>query len=121
MKKAELVAEALPTCPPVTNLYRCGDRHIAVTVVDPDSMARIFTGMNTVPLSPSHIQRNVAAFLADETGTFIDYDGNPANGMTPILASNSKSFATTIVPALATSDNPYADALAALGYQLADE
>ncbi|SDT84341.1 hypothetical protein [Gordonia westfalica] len=56
-------------------------------------------------------------FLSDERGQVIDYDGDPANGLTPILSTDSKSFAMTINPDLAT----HADALAALGYELTEQ
>lgn len=100
--------------PPVTNLYKGSDgRHFLVTVVDPDALAGLSRGLARA----SHVQPVVEVFLSDETGTVIDYDGDPANGMTPILSNNSRSFAGYIDSTLTT----HADALAALGYQLADE
>ena len=117
MKSATLVAEALPYMPPTTNHYRTDDGYVLVLVVDVPDMNSILTSMGMqVPVSRSHLKPDVSVFLSDERGQVIDYDGDPANGMTPILSTDSKSFAMTIVPDLHT----HTDALAALGYTLID-
>lgn len=118
MKTATLVAEALPNMAPTTNLYRTNDGHLLVTSVDAQAFAPAVSAMGMrVPIVRSHITPSVSVFLSDERGQVIDYDGNPANGLTPILSTDSKSFAMTIVPDLHT----HADALAALGYTLTEQ
>lgn len=120
MPKAYLVAEALPWHAPVTNLYRTDDdTYYAVLVLDPFAMEqhRADWGI-TVPVAVSHVPQTVSVYLSDEMGRVIDYDGDPANGLTPILSTNPKSFAGMVVPDLVESDNPYAEALNILGYTL---
>ncbi|WP_425284530.1 DUF7572 family protein [Gordonia westfalica] len=118
MKPATLVAEALPHMPPITNLYSTEDGFLLVLVVEVPDMTSILTSMGMqVPVSRSHLKPDVSVFLSDERGQVIDYDGDPANGLTPILSTDSKSFAMTINPDLAT----HADALAALGYELTEQ
>ena len=118
MRPATLVAEALPYMPPTTNHYRTDDGYLLVLVVDVPDLNSILTSMGMqVPVSRSHLKPDVSVFLSDERGQVIDYDGDPANGMTPILSTDSKSFAMTIVPDLHT----HADALAALGYELTEQ
>ena len=57
----------LPHWVPVTRLYRHGDHHIAVSVLD------FWDAEGT------HV------FLCDADGVAIDADGDPANGLTPLL------------------------------------
>ncbi|ATW60800.1 hypothetical protein SEA_BENTHERDUNTHAT_30 [Gordonia phage BENtherdunthat] len=115
----EYVCEAT-WMPPTTNLYRCGDgRHLLVLVVSvPDVVAlTASTGMR-VPIARSHITPEVSVFLADEQGQVVDYDGDVANGLTPIASTNTRSFATTILPSEICS---HAEALAVLGYTLTEQ
>ncbi|WP_139104656.1 hypothetical protein [Gordonia sp. UCD-TK1] len=120
MKTAQLVMEAVPHKPPITNLYRTDDGHLLVMVLSPPNMAAVMTRIGLFPVTASHIPKTVSVFLADERGEAVDYDGDPANGMTPILSTDSRSFAMTIVPELVDSESPYVDALAALGYTLTE-
>ena len=117
---ASLVAEALQHMPPVTNLYETSDgTYYMVVVTSTPSMRSIMTSVGLrVPAALTHMKPSVSVFLADERGQVIDYDGDPANGLTPILSTNPRSFAGMIVPDLLESENPYADALAILGYEL---
>lgn len=117
---AQLVEADVSYACPVTNLYKAGDKHFLVTVRDDSVVGSVFEGVNgfSVPLDSRHVSTCVEVFLADERGQVIDYDGDPANGLTPILSTDSKSFAMTIIPELVDSENPYVDALAALGYSL---
>ncbi|MGP3708473.1 DUF7572 family protein [Gordonia paraffinivorans] len=125
MPKAYLVAEALPWHAPVTNLYRTeDDTYYAVLVLDPVAMEqhRADWGIK-VPVAVSHVPPTVSVYLSDENGRVIDYDGDPANGMTPILSTNPRSFAGMVVPDLVDAVNdpdrdPYAEALNILGYTL---
>ncbi|MBR7191738.1 hypothetical protein [Gordonia sp. SCSIO 19800] len=104
---------------PVTNLYTCeSGQHLLITVRANDYVAGIFEGLTgiTMPSASRHVTPSVEVFLADERGQVIDYDGDPTNGLTPILSTDPASFAMTIVPDLHT----HADALAALGYTVTD-
>lgn len=82
-----LIAEALPQFAPTTNLYRLDDgRHVLVTVpVDdmpvPEGVLPIVSGFKVAKTEPGPTE----VFLADEHGVPIDADGDPANGMTPLL------------------------------------
>ena len=64
----EFISE-LPSWVPVTKLYRHEEtgRHIAVSVID------FYDASGT------------EVFLCDETGIAIDADGDPTNGLTPLL------------------------------------
>ncbi|NMO00839.1 hypothetical protein HH308_06380 [Gordonia sp. TBRC 11910] len=57
----------LPHWVPVTRLYRHGDHHVAVTVLD------------------FWDARGTNVFLCDEQGVAIDADGDPSNGLTALL------------------------------------
>lgn len=125
MSTAQLVAEALPFRTPVTNLYKTSDdTYYTVTVVDPAAMDAHHTQFGAkVPIVAYHVPRTVSVYLSDETGRVIDYDGNPANGKTPVISTNTRSFAGMVVPDLVDAVNdpdrdPYAEALNILGYTL---
>ena len=83
----DLIAEALPQFAPTTNHYRLEDgRYVLVTVpaVDipvPEGVLPIVSGFKVARVEPAPTE----VFLADEYGTPIDADGDPANGMTPLL------------------------------------
>ncbi|UQE73828.1 hypothetical protein MYK68_15840 [Gordonia sp. PP30] len=83
----ELIAESLPQFAPATNLYRLGDgRYVLVTVPAdampvPEGVLPIVSGFKVARVEPAPTE----VFLADEYGTPIDADGDPANGMTPLL------------------------------------
>ncbi|WVX88575.1 hypothetical protein SEA_CHEESETOUCH_30 [Gordonia phage CheeseTouch] len=120
MTTATLVEADVAYACPITNLYACDNgQHLLVTVRANDYVAGIFEGLTgiTMPAASHHVTSSVEVFLADERGQVIDYDGDPTNGLTPILSTDSSSFAMTIVPDLHT----HADALAALGYTLTEQ
>ena len=114
---ATLVGENLSQFCPVTNHYRCSDeRYLLVTYPRLDVLADIagealaqalkVLGLAEGPQSLSHQPRNTEVFLADENAVVLDADGDPANGMTPLLVCDGAV--------------PVADALAQLGYTLVD-
>ncbi|QMU19366.1 DUF7572 family protein [Gordonia rubripertincta] len=124
MPNAFLIESDVPHKPPVTNLYWTEGAHefLLVTVVSVPLLSSILGDLgNYIPVARSHVETVVSVFLSDERGQVIDYDGNPANDLTPVLSTDSKSFAMSIVPDLINSDNPYVDALAALGYTLTEQ
>lgn len=117
MATATLVEADVAYACPVTNLYACDNgQHLLVTVRANDYVAGIFEGVTgiTMPSALRHVTPCVEVFLADERGQVIDYDGDPSNGLTPILSTDSASFAMMIVPGLST----HAEALEALGYSV---
>ena len=83
----DLIAESLPQFAPTTNLYRLDDgRHVLVTVPADDQplpagVLPIVSGFKVAKTEPGPTE----VFLADEHGVPIDADGDPANGMTPLL------------------------------------
>ncbi|GAA3963179.1 DUF7572 family protein [Gordonia caeni] len=84
---AVVIAAALPSFAQTTNLYRLTDgRHALVTVPADDqpvpaAVVPIMSGfkVSRVETGPTEV------FLADEHGTPIDADGDPTNGLTPLL------------------------------------
>ena len=84
---AELIAAALPQFAPTTNLYRLDDgRYVLITVPSddmpvPEGVLPIMSGFKVAKTEPGPTE----VFLADEHGVPIDADGDPANGMTPLL------------------------------------
>lgn len=116
MPLAQLVEANVPYACPVTNLYKAGDKHFLITVRDDNIVGSVFEGVNgfSVPLDSRHVSTCVEVFLADEHGQVIDYDGDPANGLTPVLSTDSRSFAMAVAPDVSS----HAGALAALGYTL---
>lgn len=84
---ADLIAAALAQFAPTTNLYQLDDgRHVLVTVPFdamplPAEVLPIVSGFKVARVEPAPTE----VFLADEYGTPIDADGDPANGMTPLL------------------------------------
>lgn len=116
---ATLVAENLSQFCPVTNHYVCSDgTFLLVTYPRLDVLAQLADldfaqealqalGLAEAPISKSHQPRNTEIFLADEHATVLDADGDPANGMTPLLRCDGPL--------------PIADALAQLGYTLTEQ
>ena len=102
---AELVQANLSRYCPITNLYKCSDdTYLLVTLPSLDVGGTLTSLGFIMPILETHLNNEVDVFLSDEDGTVLDYDGDPSNGMTPI---NSFEVLT------------HADALAALGYDLA--
>lgn len=116
MRTVELIESDVSWMCPVTHLYKTQAGHLLVCVRDRAMIVELAQDLG-VPIFPSHVPLGVDAFLADERGQVVDYDGNPANGLTPILSTDSRSFAMTIDPDLRTHE----DALEALGYTLTKE
>lgn len=82
-----LVAENLSWFCPTTNHYVCEDgTYLLVTVprFDVAAMIEAKTGLR-IPISLSHIPTQAYVFLADENAVVLDADGDPANGLTPIV------------------------------------
>lgn len=72
---------------PETRLYRHATGHVAVqgNPVGPP-VPWIVTPMGRIPISSAQIRfHDVAVFLCDERGIAIDADGDPTNGLTPLL------------------------------------
>lgn len=121
MTAATLVYENHPSHYPTSNLYGIGEpdddgryeQYRLVTVKTISGLAML-AQVQGIPVSLSHAPVGVDVFLSDDRGMVIDYDGDPANGLTPILSTNPRSFAMAIDPSLRTHD----DALEALGYTL---
>lgn len=87
MGTATLVAERLSQFCPTTNFYSTDDgKYLLVTVprLDVPSTIETLTGL-TLPISLSHLPTHADVFLADENAVVLDADGDPANGMTPLL------------------------------------
>ena len=117
--KATLVQENLSHFCPVTNFYATSDgKHLLVTYPRLDVLGTLAglsgmsetlraIGLADVPIRRSHIGLRTEVFLADENAVVLDADGNPANGMTPLLRCESAI--------------PSADALAQLGYTLEED
>lgn len=106
MKTAVLQQENLPNFAPVTNHYRCSDGTWLLVSIDCADL----TEFDSLPiLGGRPILHTVCAdtvvYLADETATVIDADGNPANGLTPIARFDDC--------------DTHADALGRLGYTIA--
>ena len=84
---AETLATALSQFAPTTHHYRLDDgRCVLVTVPDddmpvPEGVLPIVSGIKVSKTEPAPTE----VFLADDRGTPIDADGDPANGLTPLL------------------------------------
>lgn len=82
-----LIAESLAQYAPTTNLYKLDDgRHVLVTVPFdampvPEGVLPIVSGFKVASVEPSPTE----VFLCDEHAVPIDADGDPTNGLTPLL------------------------------------
>lgn len=109
MTAATLVGHDLSRYCPTTNHYYCGDGpdgiFLLVTIARYDVAASIeaVTGFS-VPISAVNLPTHADVFLSDADANVLDADGDPANGMTPLVR----------VP----DCNDFAAALAAAGYTL---
>lgn len=108
---AKLIQEDVPNFHPGTNLYQCGDRHYLVTATSFSDHVRLGQQWG-IPISLSHVKPTVEVFLSDSEGVPIDYDGNPANGLTPVLSSDPTSLAGMTDPSITSRE----EALQVLGY-----
>ncbi|MCT7372680.1 DUF7572 family protein [Mycolicibacterium llatzerense] len=110
MTTATLVGQDLSRYCPTTNWYYCGDGpdgiFLLVTIARYDVPASIeaLTGIS-IPISIVQLPTYADVFLADVDANVLDADGDPANGMTPLIR----------VP----DCDDFATALAAAGYELA--
>ena len=83
----DLISEALPQFAPTTNHYRLDDgRHVLVTAPAdemplPPGVLPIVSGFKVAHVEPAPTE----VFLCDENAVPIDADGDPTNGLTPLL------------------------------------
>lgn len=104
MESATLVGANLSQFCPVTNFYQCSDgKYLLVSIPKMDIPATVnyFLGVR-VPIAEVQLPSGADVFLADESATVLDADGDPSNGMTPIGTFNVET---------------HSEALAALGYE----
>lgn len=106
MRTVTVVAENLSWFCSTTNHYRCDDGTYLLVTVPRFYVAETLAARDgiTVPISPSHLPTHADVFLADESAVVLDADGDPANGLTPLVR----------VP---DCDN-FTDALSAAGFEL---
>lgn len=84
---ATLIAESLPQFAPHTNHYRLSDgRHVLVTraaddLPVPEALAPILGAIKVERTEPAPVE----VFLCDENAQPIDADGDPTNGLTPLV------------------------------------
>lgn len=107
MATATLVRERLSRFCPTTNHYACDDgSYLLVTIPTLDFIGTLEGLGIELPVSEYQLPNYADVFLADDEGVPIDSDGDPANGMTPLLR----------VP----DCDDFATALAAAGYDLVE-
>ncbi|SCX06042.1 hypothetical protein [Mycolicibacterium fluoranthenivorans] len=105
MPTATLVTENVSHFCPVTNFYECSDgRYLLVTIPRLSAdMVHNMLGVR-VPIVQMHLPDAADVFWADADAVVLDADGDPSNGMTPLVS----------VPGCEV----FAEALAAAGYTL---
>lgn len=109
MTTATLVGQGLSRYCPTTNHYYCGDGpdgiFLLVTIARYDVPGSIetLTGIK-LPINVVQLPTHADVFLSDADANVLDADGDPANGMTPLVR----------VP----DCDDFATALAAAGYEL---
>ena len=86
MLTATMIQAALPQFAPTTNLYQCeDDTHLLVTVdTAGDDIGNSVPIVSLIPVKES-VPADTVVFLADERGQVVDGDGDPTNGLTPVL------------------------------------
>ena len=95
---AELLNSDCTWMPPTTWHVRGADgRYLLVTVLQLDR------AMRGIPMSIFRLPTGVRVFLADERGQPVDADGDPTNGMTPLISLD---------------EGTHIDGLTAAGYEL---
>lgn len=108
MATATLVRERLSRFCPTTNHYACDDgQYLLVTIPTLDFVGTLEHFGVDLPVSQVQLPKRADVFLADDEGVPIDADGDPANGMTPLLR----------VP----DCDDFAAALKAAGYELVED
>lgn len=82
-----LIESALPQFAPTTNHYLLdGGQHILITRADdiqpvPEGLVQFVAGIRVDEVIPPQVE----VFLCDENAQPIDADGDPTNGLTPLL------------------------------------
>ncbi|OBJ41316.1 hypothetical protein A5630_23020 [Mycolicibacterium mucogenicum] len=90
MATATLVGQGLSRYCPTTNHYYCGDREDGVFLLvtiprfDVGGSIEARTGL-ALPIKEAHLPTHADVFLSDADANVLDADGDPANGMTPLL------------------------------------
>ncbi|MUL47616.1 hypothetical protein FZI85_25215 [Mycobacterium sp. CBMA293] len=108
MPTATLVSERLSNFCPTTNHYACDDGTFLVVTVprfDVSAAIEARTGIR-IPVNTSQLPTHTDVFLADADAVPIDADGDPADGMTPLIRVDDC--------------DDFAEALAAAGYELVE-
>ncbi|MCV7358469.1 DUF7572 family protein [Mycolicibacterium fluoranthenivorans] len=105
METATLVTENVSHFCPMTNFYQCSDgTYLLVTIPRLSTdMVHEMLGVR-VPIVQLHLPDTADVFRADADAVVLDADGDPSNGMTPLVS----------VPGCEV----FAEALAAAGYTL---
>lgn len=105
MATATLVAENVSQFCPVTNHYKCSDGTYLLVTIPRLSADMVLDMLGVrVPIVALHLPNVADVFLADEDAVVLDADGDPSNGMTPLVS----------VPGCEV----FAEALATSGYTL---
>lgn len=92
-----LIAENLAQFAPRNRLYQVGEQYVLVVKAGSDIiLPDVVMGMRI----EKTMEVPVDVFLCDENAVLIDADGDPANGMTPLLTlDHSASFDDAVVAA----------------------
>lgn len=105
MATATLVTENVSQFCPLTNLYECSDGTYVLVTIPRLSADMVLTMLGVrVPIVQLHLPDVADVFLADADAVVLDADGDPSNGMTPLVS--------------VTGCEDFAEALAAAGYTL---
>lgn len=102
---ATLVGQDLSRYCPTTNWYYCGDQNggvfLLVTIprFDVGPSIEAVTGIS-LPISMAHLPTHADVFLSDVDANVLDADGDPDNGMTPLVrVENCDNFAAALAAA----------------------
>ena len=98
MKSADLMNSDCVWMPPTTWHLKTEDGYLLVTALRLERSAA-----PGIPTSRVNLPKGVLVFLADERGNPVDADGDPLNGMTPLLQLD---------------EGNHEDGLSAAGYEL---
>ena len=108
MITATRIQAALPQFAPTTNLYQCEDGKYLLVTVDTagDDIGNSVPILSLIPVKSS-VPADTVVFLADERGQVVDADGDPTNGLTPVLRCPGGTAAE--------------EALQRMGYEVTDD
>lgn len=98
-KTATLVAEALPQFCPTTNHYECSDGiYLLVSIPSFDPLAALENALGIkLAVAVSQLPAQADVFLADAVAAVLDANGDPADGLTPLLTiPDCQSFETAL-------------------------